>query len=216
MTRAFLIASAGAATAVIVGWLLVSRIWGPESPASSTSTAPGATSSESTPGRRIRANLFFLSEDGTQLVSQEREVPFSNETAEQARYLLEEQLKAASDSLATAVPEGTFLRAVYVTDRGEAFVDLSSDVSTKHTGGSLDELLTVYTIVNALAVNLPSIASVQILVEGHEVDTLAGHIDLRQPLRKNLNVVSGSAGEGAQSFRSPERLLSMTLAEISP
>lgn len=214
MTRAFFVASVGAATAVIVGWLLVSRIWGPESPPSSSSATPGATA-DSTPGRRIRANLFVLSEDGTQLVSQEREVAFANETAEQARFLLEEQLKAPADSLATAIPEGTYLRAVYVTDRGEAFVDLSIDVSTKHTGGSLDELLTVYTIVNALAVNLPSIASVQILIEGHEVDTLAGHIDLRQPLRKNLNIVSGSPGEGAHLLGSAGPPSPLTLAEVS-
>ena len=48
-------------------------------------------------------------------------------------------------------------------------------------------VLTIYTIVNALTVNLPAVTSVQVLVDGKEVDTLAGHIDLRQPLAKNLS-----------------------------
>ncbi len=51
---------------------------------------------------------------------------------------------------------------------------ISAPTSSKHPGGSLEELFTVYAIVNALTVNLPAIIGVQILVDGHEVDTLAG------------------------------------------
>jgi hypothetical protein len=29
------------------------------------------------------------------------------------------------------------------------------------------------------------VSSVQILIDGHEVDTLAGHVDLRRPLTRN-------------------------------
>jgi len=43
--------------------------------------------------------------------------------------------------------------------------------------------------VNALTVNLPAIQRVQILIDGKEVDTLAGHIDLRHPLQKQLKWV---------------------------
>ena len=44
-------------------------------------------------------------------------------------------------------------------------------------------------IVNAATVNLPAISRVQILIDGKEVDTLAGHVDLRNPLAKNLTWV---------------------------
>jgi len=71
----------------------------------------------------------------------------------------------------------------------DAFVDLSGEITAKHPGGSLDEIFTVYTIVNALTVNLPAITRVQILVDGKEVDTLAGHVDLRHPLAKSLDWV---------------------------
>ena len=89
----------------------------------------------------------------------------------------------------SAVPRGTALRAVFLTQSGEAYVDLSRDVIAAHPGGTLNELLTVYTIVNALTVNLPAVTSVQLLVDGKEVDTLSGHVDLRQPLTKNLGWV---------------------------
>ena len=47
------------------------------------------------------------------------------------------------------------MRAVYLGATGDAFVDLSADVTRTHPGGSLDELLTVYAIVNALTINVP-------------------------------------------------------------
>ena len=65
----------------------------------------------------------------------------------------------------------------------------SGDAISAHPGGTLTELLTVYTIVDALTVNLPGVQSVQILIDGKEVPTLAGHVDLRQPLAKNLGLV---------------------------
>ena len=76
-----------------------------------------------------------------------------------------------------------------MTEGGDAYVDLSRELTAAHTGGTLDETLTVYTIVNALTANLPAITSVQLLVEGKEVETLSGHIDLRRPLSKNLSWV---------------------------
>jgi hypothetical protein len=78
---------------------------------------------------------------------------------------------------------------VFVTERGDAFVDLSGDIVARHPGGSLAEIFTVYSIVNALTVNLPAVTRVQILVDGKEIDTLAGHVDLRHPLAKSLEWV---------------------------
>ena len=75
------------------------------------------------------------------------------------------------------------------SDRGDAFVDLSSDVVTGHPGGSLNELLTVYSIVNAVTANLPAARRVQILVDGKEADTIAGHVDLRRPLTRDDSLV---------------------------
>jgi hypothetical protein len=81
------------------------------------------------------------------------------------------------------------LRAFYVTDRGDAFVDLSPEVVRGHPGGSLNELLTVYAVVNAVTANLPAARRVQILVDGKEADTIAGHVDLRRPLTRNDSLV---------------------------
>jgi spore germination protein GerM len=152
-----------------------------------------AAKQQEAPGRNIKATLFYIGEDGLRLVAAEREVLFGEGPAEQGRRILEELLKPAAPPLASAIPQGTTLRALFVTARGDAFVDLGSNVARGHSGGSLDEIFTVYAIVNALTVNLPAVTSVQILVEGQEVDTLAGHVDLRRPLQKNLSWVAEPA-----------------------
>jgi spore germination protein GerM len=158
-------------------------------------TAPGPAPGAA-PERRIQATLFYVSEDSQHLVGVERDVPYGEGTAEQARRIIEEQLRPPAPPLVSAIPAGTGLRALFLTEQGEAFVDLSREVSAAHPGGSLYELFTVYTIVNALTVNLPAISAVQILVDGQEVETLTGHVDLRHPLLRNLRwVAEGGAGE---------------------
>ena len=77
----------------------------------------------------------------------------------------------------------------YAQMRRLAAYHLSRESAGGHPGGTVNELLTVYTIVNALTANLPAVTTVQLLVDGREVDTLAGHVDLRRPLAKNLSYV---------------------------
>jgi hypothetical protein len=138
------------------------------------------------PGRKIKARLFYVAEDGTRLTSVERDVAYGEGAEEQAREIVAAQIAPVVEPLVSAIPPGTTLRAVFITKAGDAYVDLSREARAAHPGGTVNELLTVYTIVNALTVNLPAVTAVQVLVDGKEVDTLAGHVDLRRPLAKNL------------------------------
>jgi spore germination protein GerM len=172
--------------AAVAAWVLffgLPRWYSARKEATVAAAGASATPQTSAAVRKITATLFYVGEDGLSLTQAQREVPFSPNVAAQARAIVEAQL-AQSPPLVSAIPAETRLRDVFVTERGDAFVDLSSEVASKHSGGSLDEIFTVYTIVNALTVNLPAITRVQILVDGKEVDTLAGHVDLRHPLAR--------------------------------
>ena len=186
MTRLrILIAVAALILAFGVGWI-VRQSTRQGDPASPSAAAPQPVGAVAAAERKITATLFYISEDGMALRPVQREVAFGDPVTEQARRIIEAQLAAAPQPLASAIPDGTQLRALYISDRGDAFVDLSGEITNKHTGGALDELFTVYAIINALTVNLPAITRVQILIDGKEADTLAGHVDLRQPLSKNM------------------------------
>ncbi len=189
MRRGLFVMVAAAVAAALVGWFLATRLPNWLEDTASVVAGPPPTPVAETE-RKIRARLYYVSEDGAHLVGVEREVPYAEGTAHQARFILEEQLKPAPAPLAMPLPPGTSIRDVFLTDQQEAFVDLSREATSAHTGGSMDELFSVYAIVNALTVNLPAILRVQILVDGKEVDSLAGHVDLRRPLPRNLTWVA--------------------------
>jgi len=183
---AFALVAIAAAWVLFVGlprWYSARRAASVDAAASAALPQPAASAV-----RKITATLYYVTEDGMSLTPAQREVPFAAAVTDQARAIVEAQL-APAVPLVSAIPPDTKLREVFVTERGDAFVDLSGEVASKHPGGSLDEIFTVYTIVNALTVNLPAIKRVQILVDGKEVDTLAGHVDLRHPLAKSLDWV---------------------------
>jgi Sporulation and spore germination len=187
--RVWWVAFIGGLAVLVLIALSIARMYGPpraepaETPVASSSSDPKETA-------HITATLFFGSADGQALVPMRRDVPLAETVVEQGRQILSAQLaESAPPPYVSVIPSDTMLRAFYVTERGDAFVDLSGDVVRGHPGGSLNELLTVYAIVNAVSANLPAVRRVQILVDGKEADTIAGHVDLRRPLTRNDSLV---------------------------
>ena len=184
-----------AVVALLFAWALIaglSRLLSAPAPGTAAGDAPAppppAAAGPAVP--HIKATLFFASEDGLQLVPAEFDVPLAEGVVAQARSILEAQLSAEPTApLVSTIPKGATLRGIFVSQRNEAFVDLDPIIKKSHGGGSRQELMTVYTIVNALLTNLPNLQEVQILIGGQEADTLAGHVDLRRPLRKNEGLI---------------------------
>jgi hypothetical protein len=180
----------GLATVLGVG-LIVLLVMGPRWLA--TVPDAGTVAVATTPAadvRKIRARLFYVDEQGTGLTGVEREVLYGEGTIEQAKRIVEAQIAAPPEPLASAIPQGTTLRRVFFTKVGDMYVDLSPELRQNHPGGTTNEILTVYAIVSALTTNLPAVTGVQILIDGKEVDTLAGHLDLRRPIEQDLKWIT--------------------------
>jgi spore germination protein GerM len=186
--RALLITSIVVVTVVLGSVLVIVQRVLPRWSSRATTRAVAASSpaAPAAPGRKIKARLFYVADDGTRLTSVEHDIAYGDSAVEQAREIITAQIAPVAEPLVSAIPRETKLRAVFITEGGEAYVDLSREVKSAHLGGTVNELLTVYTLVNALTDNLPAITAVQVLVEGKEIETLSGHVDLRRPLAKNL------------------------------
>ena len=147
---------------------------------------------------RISVQLFFESEEIPALVQEERAVPLSTDLSNQIRLVVEELIKGSSSGHDAPLPPETKVLAVFVTARGVAYLDLSGDALAAQPGGSAGERLSVWALVNTVAVNFPAIKKVQILIDDHPAETLAGHIDLSQPLAPDLTLVAAApAAEAA-------------------
>lgn len=175
--------------ALALAWVLFIGLprWYGRTPAGSAAISAPAATPPLPPGRKIKARLFYVSEDGSRLIGVEREVAYGDGPLEQARQIVAAEITPVSDPLVSPIPPGTTLRSLFLTQAGTAYVDLSREVASAHPGGTIDEALTVYAIVDAITANLPAVTAVQLLVDGKQVDTLAGHLDLRHPLAKNVD-----------------------------
>ena len=142
--------------------------------------------------RTISVKLFFESTDAPGLSSEERTIPFSSDLAGQVRTVVEELVKGPKTELAATLPPEAKVLEVFVTGRGIAYVDLSKDGFGAQAGGSDSELRTVYSIVNSITANFPSIARVQILLDDHPVETLGGHVDLSRPLPPDMTLLAAA------------------------
>ena len=171
--------------AVLVAGLIVLFFVGPRWLSITPAETPAGTAPVAD-ARKIRARLFYVDPDGEHLLAVEQEVPYGEGTIEQAKRIVEAALATPPAPYLSAIPAGTTLKALYLTGKGEAYVDLSPEVQKNHPGGTTSETLTVYALVDTLTSNLPAITGVQLLIDGKEIDTLAGHLDLRRPLAQNL------------------------------
>jgi germination protein M len=129
----------------------------------------------------VEVNLYFSDSQAMYLVAEKRKISQAPSLAKQA---IVELIKGPESSdLYPTIPEGTQVNEVYIVD-DIVYIDLSEEIFKNHPGGSSGELMTVYSIVNTLT-EIPMIKGVQILVEGNEMKSLVGHIDISMPLLRD-------------------------------
>jgi spore germination protein GerM len=142
------------------------------------------------PARRISVRLYFEATDRDGLLPEERDIAFSPDLARQIRTVVEELAKGPTSALAATLPAGTRVQEVFVQAHGVACVSLSGDVASGLPGGSRAELLTIYSIVNTIVTNFPSVSRVQLVVNDQVTSSLGGHVDLSRPLPPDMTLVA--------------------------
>jgi hypothetical protein len=125
---------------------------------------------------RIQVKLYVLASSGRELATETEEILYSSSVQQQAKEVIRLLLRRSS-----AIPRGVSLRELFVTSQGVAYLDLSQELVSNHPGGSSAEELTIFSLSQTLIANFPAVKTVKILVEGREVQTLAGHLDLTIP-----------------------------------
>ena len=126
--------------------------------------------------------LYFSDSEGEYLIGEKRKISKRNVAKEEAKETIIELIKGPKGKLIPTLPPRTELLTLEISDAGVAKVNFNPALSKDHPGGSSAEMMTVYSIVNSLALNFPQIKRVQILIDGKPIETIAGHLSLRQPV----------------------------------
>jgi spore germination protein GerM len=140
-------------------------------------------------GEKSVIHVYFADKNNSFLLSEERVITTAHTPIELGKRIMEALLQGPRTDLMQTIPAGTKLRAMFLTTNGTAYVDLTETVTEKHPGGCRSEIMTVYSIVNSLILNVPEIETVKILIGGRESITLAGHIDIRYPFKADMLLI---------------------------
>lgn len=149
-------------------------------------TEPAPSAEPPRPQRTV--TLYFAAADGSGLVAETRQLAACQSEAECLQTTVEALLAGPLGPLAPVLPRQAAVRGVSVAG-SELQLDFSRALIDSHPGGTLGELLSVYGVTNTVAVNFPQFRQVRLLVEGVSVETLKGHIDLRQPFVPDFGLI---------------------------
>jgi hypothetical protein len=141
--------------------------------------------------------LFFAAPGGEGLVSESREIGPCGETASCAEALLEELINGPLDDLSPTLPETSTFHDVSL-DGDTLIVNFGQEFLEGVPSGSNAEMMAVYSVVNSMTLNFPQARKVRLLIDGKGVETLKGHLDLREAIEPDFTLEKKKTGAGEQ------------------
>jgi spore germination protein GerM len=134
-------------------------------------------------------HLYFSDKNNSFLKAETRDLFDTDNLDELGKNIVQALIEGPRTGLMRTIPVNTTLKAFYMTRQGIAYVDMSEVIRDAHPGGVKSELLTIYSIVNSLTLNIPEIGAVKILINGKQATTLSGHIDARFPFKADMLLI---------------------------
>jgi hypothetical protein len=144
-----------------------------------------ALSSESGPQQTV--TLFIPSSDQSVLIQEPYQLALASSNEDRIRQIFLALIETSRRGEEGTPQPGAELRSVFLAPDGTAYLDLSSSSLPLLTPGIGTETQAVYSMVDSIAVNVPAVKRVKFLIQGQEVDTLDGHVDLTQPFVPDAN-----------------------------
>lgn len=133
--------------------------------------------------KKIKLKVYFPDDAGINLVSVNRTVEVADES-EKYRAAVQVLMDTPKEKDLTVIfPKNAKLNSVTFKD-GTVFVDLDSNITKSFAGGSTGEELLVGSVVKTLT-EFKEVKQVRFLLDGQEIETLSGHMDLSEPVKES-------------------------------
>jgi hypothetical protein len=144
-------------------------------------------------GRSFSVDLYFPGDDG-RLHPERRTLPSPDGTEPQVRAVLTALLAGPRDpALQTIFPEGygpVEVGTVLLGRDGVLIVDLRTpEAEPPPASGSKQEIVTVYSLVNSITLNVTAARRVALLWNGRQRESFSGHLDTAHPLAPDPGLV---------------------------
>ncbi|MBR4151363.1 MAG: GerMN domain-containing protein [Selenomonadaceae bacterium] len=134
------------------------------------------------PKESINIKVYYPDDSGMKLVEVEREI-FIDDSKDKYTAAVETLLEEPPEENLTKIfPKNAAIKSVKV-EKDLAIVDFDGAFLKTFVGGSTGEEFLVGSVVDTLT-NFPEVKRVKFLVDGQEIETLSGHMDLSMPLER--------------------------------
>lgn len=142
----------------------------------------GGSTGQTPVGREVTLTLYFANSDASGVAPETRVININGEGPVE-ELVIRELIAGSKTGLGKTIPDGTKLLSLKVVD-GVAYVNFSHEFRENHWGGSAGETVTLYSVINSLT-EFDHIKSVQFLVEGEKLESLAGHWYTAEPMKRD-------------------------------
>ena len=152
-------------------------------PAENLNTETPTTVSPAVQNQKISIKVYYPDDSGINLIGVKRTVEIKNDAD---KYLVAIRLlmkNPEEKDLTVIFPKNAKINNVTFAD-GTAFVDFDKNITKSFVGGSTGEELLVGSVVKTLC-EFKEVQQVRFLVDGKEIETLSGHMDLSAPIKKS-------------------------------
>ena len=133
--------------------------------------------------QKIKIKAYFPDDAGINLIAVNRTVEVEDTAEKYLAAVKALMIKPNEKDLTAIFPKNAKIHGVTFKD-GTAYVDFDSNITKSFAGGSTGEELLIGSVVKTLT-EFKEVKQVRFLVDGQEIETLSGHMDLSTPIKKS-------------------------------
>jgi hypothetical protein len=150
--------------------------------------------------------LYLANDADGQLHPVQQTIALPVDRSKRAREVLHALCAVYKDESSThRLGPGADINDVYLVNDTLAVVDANKAFADAHPSGILVEDLTLMSMAQSLAANVPGITRMKLIVDGKERETLAGHVDLKGIFEVAPQAANGIAVAPGATGSSPQK-----------
>ena len=131
----------------------------------------------------ISLKIYYPDDAGINLVGVNRTIEVKNDSEKYIAAVRLLMKNPEEKDLTVIFPKNAKINSVKV-ENGTAYVDFDKNITKSFVGGSTGEELLVNSVVKTLG-EFSEVQQVRFLIDGAEIETLSGHMDLSEPIKKS-------------------------------
>ena len=136
----------------------------------------------------MKIRVYYPDESGLRLVGVNREIKI-NDTKDKYKAAVDAVMTPPNEkNLTSVIKNNSSLISVDVKE-GTATVNFDKKIKNGFVGGSTGEEFLIGSVVNTLT-EFKEVKNVKFLIDGKEVETLSGHMDLTKPIERMNNLMN--------------------------